>query len=116
MVQKRRAELQQEGEGSKPLSTGKFLHFSHSLPKVKVIDDLAPAHLVIDRSPEEPELSAEEAGPPVDSETPEPRAVTESDLMYGITAAIKTFKAQLEEHFTVSNHILLIIGFIIGCD
>ncbi|XP_019210462.1 synaptonemal complex protein 2-like isoform X2 [Oreochromis niloticus] len=74
LVQKRRAELQQEGEGSKPLST--------------------------DRSPEEPELSAEEAGPPVDSETPEPRAVTESDLMYGITAAIKTFKAQLEEHFT----------------
>ncbi|XP_035771364.1 synaptonemal complex protein 2-like [Neolamprologus brichardi] len=41
---------------------------------------------------------SEEAGPPVDSETPELRA--ESDLMYGITASIKTFRAQLEEHFT----------------
>lgn len=43
-------------------------------------------------------LSTEEAGPPVDSETPELRA--ESDLMFGITASIKTFRAQLEEHFT----------------
>lgn len=81
-----------------------------------MIDNLAPAHLVIDRSPEELGLLTEEAGPPVDSETCELRAVTESDLMYGITASIKTFRAQLEEHFTVSNHILLIIGFIIGCD
>lgn len=116
MVHKRRAAFQQEGEGSKPLSTGKFLYFSHSFPEVKMIDNLAPAHLVIDRSPEEPGLLTEEAGPPVDSETCELRAMTESDLMYGITASIKTFRAQLEEHFTVSNHILLIIGFIIGCD
>ncbi|XP_012779973.1 synaptonemal complex protein 2-like isoform X5 [Maylandia zebra] len=79
LVHKRRAAFQQEGEGSKPLST---------------------AHLVIDRSPEEPGLLTEEAGPPVDSETCELRAVTESDLMYGITASIKTFRAQLEEHFT----------------
>lgn len=109
MVHKRRAAFQQEGEGS-----GKFLYFSQSLPEVKMIDNVAPAHLVIDRSPKEPWLLTEEAGPPVDSETPELRA--ESDLMYGITASIKTFRAQLEEHFTVSNHILLIIGFIIGCD
>lgn len=74
LVHKRRAAFQQEGEGSKPLST--------------------------DRSPEEPGLLTEEAGPPVDSETRELRAVTESDLMYGITASIKTFRAQLEEHFT----------------
>ncbi|XP_013763372.1 synaptonemal complex protein 2-like isoform X2 [Pundamilia nyererei] len=74
LVHKRRAAFQQEGEGSKPLST--------------------------DRSPEEPGLLTEEAGPPVDSETCELRAVTESDLMYGITASIKTFRAQLEEHFT----------------
>ncbi|XP_039859756.1 synaptonemal complex protein 2-like isoform X6 [Simochromis diagramma] len=79
LVHKRRAAFQQEGEGSKPLST---------------------AHLVIDRSPEEPGLLTEEAGPPVDSETRELRAVTESDLMYGIKASIKTFRAQLEEHFT----------------
>ncbi|XP_026036289.1 synaptonemal complex protein 2-like isoform X5 [Astatotilapia calliptera] len=79
LVHKRRAAFQQEGEGSKPLST---------------------AHLVIDRSPEELGLLTEEAGPPVDSETCELRAVTESDLMYGITASIKTFRAQLEEHFT----------------
>ncbi|XP_039859752.1 synaptonemal complex protein 2-like isoform X2 [Simochromis diagramma] len=74
LVHKRRAAFQQEGEGSKPLST--------------------------DRSPEEPGLLTEEAGPPVDSETRELRAVTESDLMYGIKASIKTFRAQLEEHFT----------------
>nr|XP_012779969.1 synaptonemal complex protein 2-like isoform X3 [Maylandia zebra] len=87
LVHKRRAAFQQEGEGSKPLST---------------------AHLVIDRSPEEPGLLTEEAGPPVDSETCELRAVTESDLMYGITASIKTFRAQLEEHFTkVETEILL---------
>ena len=46
------------------------------------------------------------AEPPVKRE--EPVNEPESDLTSGITTAFKTFKAQLEQHFTVSTKKLLI--------
>lgn len=48
---------------------------------------------------EEEEAQTEEAGPPVLVPGVEPK----SDLTTGITTAFNTFKAQIEEHFTVST-------------
>lgn len=79
---------------------------------MNVFYESAAAHLLTDCSPEEAELSAEEAGPPVVTETPVSELVMgpDSNLTSDITAAFKTFRAQLEAHFTVGHCRSLIIG------
>lgn len=65
--------------------------------KVSLLNHVEPAS----------ERPCEEAEPSVKSK--EPVNEPESDQISGITTAFKTFKAQLEQHFTVSAKNLLII-------
>lgn len=62
----------------------------------------AAAHLVSEGSPEEVEPPEEEEAGLCDEPVMEPK----SDLTCGITAAFNTFKTELEQHFTVSTHLL----------
>lgn len=74
------------------------------------------AHLVSECSPEGAGPSAEEEGLSIEKEGPvkKPGAGPESHLTLDITAAFKTFKTQLEQHFTVSNHSYWLLALIIS--
>lgn len=67
------------------------------------------AHLVSELSPEGAEPPAEEEGlsdGEAESHVKTEAPVIESDLTSGITAAFNAFKTQLEQHLTVSTHMV----------
>lgn len=128
---KRRAEPQLQGKESQSLLTRSLsLILLFLIPfKVSLFNHFvfykSAVHLVSESPhegagpPEEEErLLDEEVESHVEREEPmiESGMEANSDLTSGITAAFNTFKTQLEQHFTVSTHMVkkLLIGLLIN--
>lgn len=95
--------LQEEAE---PIVTGtSLMTHDHNFLKLQFKAHFFVAHLMSQGSPARVEPAAEEAAQTEEVELPVsvPGVEPKSDLTTGITSAFSTFKAQLEEHFTVST-------------